>query len=192
MFFALWPDEAMQAGLAAATRDIVAGSDGAAVPPSNYHFTLAFLGAVPESRIARLNEIAGDVAAAFREVTAKGSSAGGSREHRAAPVVVTLDHIDHWRRSEILCATSSAEPAAAIALAETLKGALTSNGFAPDLKPFRAHATLARKVRRVTRERNMPPVRWGFSDFRLIESRTAPAGSIYSSREIYVLDAHAR
>jgi 2'-5' RNA ligase len=69
---------------------------------------------------------------------------------------------------------------------------LTADGFAPDLKPFRAHATLARKVRRVTGERNMPAVRWIFNDFRLIESRTAPSGSIYSSREIFILDARLR
>lgn len=132
------------------------------------------------------------VALAFQDVAASSVTSDDRNASPDAPVSITLDHIDYWRKSEILCATSRAEPAAAIALAETLKRALTEHGFAPDLKPFRAHATLARKVRRVTRDRDMPPVHWSFRDFRLIESQTAPTGSLYSSREIYPLDTHAR
>ena len=33
-------------------------------------------------------------------------------------------------------------------------------GFAPDLKPFRAHVTVARKVVRLTRSREMRALRW--------------------------------
>jgi RNA 2',3'-cyclic 3'-phosphodiesterase len=185
----------MQTALADATRAIVSGCDGAAVPPRNFHFTLAFLGAVPESRIGALTPIAARVALAFQSVSAARHIAEVGDDRDASPsavITITLDHIDHWRKSEVLCATSRAEPTAAAALAETLKRALTEHGFAPDLKPFRAHATLARKVRRVTRERTMLPVHWSFRDFRLVESQTAATGSLYSSREIYPLDTHAR
>ena len=175
LFFALWPTEPMQAALADATRAVVATCDGAPVPTHNFHFTLAFLGSIPASRTRELGDIAARVAAATRGALA-----------------ITLDHIDYWRKPQILCATATTEPHAAATLAEHLKRALTENGFAPDLKPFRAHATLARKVRRVTRERHMAPVHWGFKDFRLIESRTAPSGSLYSSREIFVLDEMLR
>jgi RNA 2',3'-cyclic 3'-phosphodiesterase len=208
LFFALWPDELMQSALAAAARTVISTCDGTAVPTRNFHFTLAFLGAVPEARIADLTPIAARVALAFQSVIAgsdaddppvgapraaiRGSRPGSSSEARIAPIAITLDRIEHWRKSQILCATSAAEPSAAIALAETLKSALTANDFAPDLKLFRAHATLARKVRRVTGERDMPPVHWSFRDFHLVESRTAPTGSLYSSREIYPLDMHAR
>jgi 2'-5' RNA ligase len=181
LFFALWPDAAMQVALAEATRAIVGACDGTPVPARNFHFTLAFLGAVPESRLADLTPVAARVALAFQ------SSAALS-----APIGVTLDRIEHWRKSQILCATAAAESAPAAALAATLASVLTEHGFAPDLKPFRAHATLARKVRRVTRERDIPPVRWSFRDFHLVESRAAAAGAVYSSREIYPLDAHSR
>ena len=190
LFFALWPDDAMQAALAEATRSLLSSCDGTPVPPRNFHFTLAFLGAVPESRIAALTPIAARVALAFTSVAAGGSA--DELSGSASPLTITLDHIDYWRKSQILCATPTAEPTAAIALAETLKRVLTEQGFAPDLKPFRAHATLARKVGRVTHERSMPSVRWSFGDFRLVESRTAPTGSIYSGREIYPLDIRAR
>jgi 2'-5' RNA ligase len=200
LFFALWPDEAMQAALADATHPILATADGAAVPARNFHFTLAFLGAVPESRARELGEIATRVASAFQEVAAvRGARAAASASHANtearsadAPIIITLDRIEHWHKSQILCATSTAEPVEAIALAETLKRQLTENGFAPDLKPFRAHATLARKVRHVTRDRDMPPVHWSFHECRLIESETRPSGSLYSTREIFVLDAMLR
>lgn len=171
LFFALWPDDAMQSALATATRSVVTACDGTPVPIQNFHFTLAFLGAVPASRTRELGELAARAAAYGR-----------------GPIDVTLDHIDYWRKSQVLCATSSTEAHAAAALAEHLKHEVTKNGFAPDLKPFRAHVTLARKVRHVTRDRDMPPVHWSFKEFRLIESRTAPSGSLYSTREIFVLD----
>jgi RNA 2',3'-cyclic 3'-phosphodiesterase len=198
LFFALWPDESMQAALAAATRTVVAASDGVAVPAQNFHFTLAFLGAVGESRIPELGQIAAGVAATSPQAAGGGSDRDGWRRARADPrdsgkrgssISITLDRIEHWKQSQILCATATRETASAGALAEALARALTASGFAPDLKPFRAHATLARKVRRVSREREMPPVHWTFRDFRLVESRTDPRGAVYSSREIWPLYA---
>ncbi|HEU4627283.1 MAG TPA: RNA 2',3'-cyclic phosphodiesterase [Steroidobacteraceae bacterium] len=175
LFFALWPSEAMQLALANAARTVLAACDGTSVPTQNLHLTLAFLGNVPASRITELIDIGARVAAA-----------------RGDPIAVTLDRIDYWRKPQLLCATATSVAPGATALAADLKRALTESGFAPDLKPFRAHATLARKVRRVTRDRNMAPVRWSFDAFRLVESRTAPEGSLYSSREIFGLDEMRR
>jgi 2'-5' RNA ligase len=178
LFFALWPDPGMQAALAEATRGIDLPGAGRRVPPESLHLTLAFLGAVPESRIAALTPIAAQVAKAF--------------PLHGEPIAVTLDHVEHWRRSQLLCATASSTPPLASRLGEALKRALIGQSFTPDLKPFQAHATFARKVRRVTHDLEMPPVRWSFRDFRLIESRTGPSGSIYSTREIWVLDESPR
>jgi 2'-5' RNA ligase len=170
----------MQSALAEAARSVIATCDGNPTPTEKLHLTLAFLGSVPENRIREITPIAARVALAFQDVA-------------RAPIEIELNALDHWRKPEILCATSNGEPPVhAVALAETLKRMLTENGFAPDLKPFRPHATLARKVRRVTRERNMPRVLWSFRDFHLVESRTAPSGALYSSREIYPLDIGAR
>lgn len=197
LFFALWPDEVMQAALANATAAIVAaaiasrgsadaarvGPSGArAVPAGNLHLTLAFLGAVPDSRLEALSSVAAQLAAAFT------FSGGLCREL----ITVNLDHVEHWRRAQILCATSSQPSPSAAALAEALKRVLVAEGFTPDLKPFHAHATLARKVRRVTRDLQIASVCWTFRDFRLIESHTDPAGSIYSTREIWALDGARR
>jgi 2'-5' RNA ligase len=188
LFFALWPDEAMQVALAAAVAASVreAGPGSRAVPAENFHLTLAFLGAVPLLRFEALCQVAAQFAQGF--------DAG------ELPLAVTLDIVEYWRKPQILCATASETPPVAITLAERLQATLTAQGFAPDLKPFRVHVTLARKVRRVTPElQHIEPVRWSFRDLHLVESRTEPAGaagaahaSIYSTVEKWVLDKRDR
>ena len=193
VFFALWPDAAMQTALADATRSIALSVQGARatgaadnrtgntasrlVPSSNFHLTLVFLGAIPQSRIPALSPIAAQLAESF--------------PLNGSPIDVTLDRVEYWSKAQLLCATASATPAAAIALSEALKSALRAEGFTPDLKPFRAHATFARKVRHVTCELSISPVLWSFRDFHLVESRSDPGGSIYSSREKWLLDKRA-
>ena len=155
----------MQAALSAAADSIVAealhaGSSVRRVPAENFHLTLAFLGSVALDRMAAVEAV-------------------GAQCARGHPIEVVLDGIEHWRKPQVLCATASETPPVASALAETLKRALVEQGFTPDLKPFRVHATVARKVRRVARELRIEPVRWRFDSLHLVESKTAPAGSTY-------------
>jgi 2'-5' RNA ligase len=152
----------MQSALADATHSAVAASNGNPVPTRNYHFTVAFLGNVHASRLADLSESA-------------------RRAAPTGPVVVTLDQLACWRRSQLLCATSTADAPDAMALAATLKRTLLADGFTPDLdKPFRAHVTLARKVRTSIRKTSMPPLTFSFSDFALVASQLGPQGSTYT------------
>ncbi len=166
LFFALWPKAAMQAALlAAASRTLESLRSGRPVPSENLHLTLAFLGSVPESSMPVLEETARQV-------------------HPASALALTLtfDAIEYWGRAQILCAAAHPPKEAneAASLAEMLKQALLESGFTPDLKPFRPHVTLARQVRHRPLERTLPEVTWTFNDFALIESRTMPAGSLYS------------
>jgi RNA 2',3'-cyclic 3'-phosphodiesterase len=170
LFFALWPSASMQAELAAAARAVIGAlRSGRPVPPENLHLTLAFLGSVPESALQRLEEsVAGSASA-------------------AVAVEVTFDALEYWPRAEIVCAAANAMPREAAAFAEALKQKLTSRGFAPDLKPFRPHVTLARQVRHRPLERTLAEVRWTFRDFALVESRSSPGGSLYSVRTSWPL-----
>jgi 2'-5' RNA ligase len=163
LFFALWPTESMQAALAAATRDAVAACRGNPMPARNYHFSLAFLGDVPDARVADLN-------------------ASAQRVAPTAPIAITLDQLAYWRRTQILGATSGVEAPDATALAARLTRALADAGFTPDLdKPFRPHVTLARKARtRISNSRIAPPLTWTFSDFVLVQSQLTPQGSTYT------------
>src|SRR5690242_20333263 len=162
LFFALWPTEPMQSALAEVARSAVTACKGTAVPARNYHFTLAFLGDIPTARIAALSSSAQQVVP-------------------AAPISITLDQLDYWRRSQLLCATSRADALEATALADNLRRALVLHGFTPDLdKPFRPHVTLARKARMRVAKAQIAPLTWTFTDFVLVASQLTPHGSAYT------------
>jgi 2'-5' RNA ligase len=107
------------------------------------------------------------------------------------PLQLVFDRIEHWKKPQIVCATAGEESPGAVAtidsLAERLKREAVSAGFAPDLRPFRAHVTVARKVARTTRSLDMHSVRWSCSEFALVESRTEAAGAVYSVVESWPL-----
>jgi len=169
----------MQAALAVASGPAVLeaqhGDTGVRrVPPANFHLTLAFLGSVPLSRLPEV-----------KEAGARCAKSSGVRD---VPIEIVLDVIEHWRKPQVLVATASETPPAAVELAENLQRSLVESGFSPDIKPFRVHATVARKVRRVSRELRIEPVRWRFESLHLIESKTGASSSAYSTVEKWVLD----
>jgi 2'-5' RNA ligase len=172
LFFGLWPDAAASAALAAATREAVSASAARALPLRNLHATLAFLGSVPERRIAELEDIARRVAGTFVP---------------PCPLMLQFDELAHWVGPKILVALGAGESPAAQALAHVLKSETQAAGFAPDLKAFHAHVTLARKVARAPAVAMTRPVQWRFDAFALIESRTAADGAAYSVRQSYPL-----
>ena len=149
------------------------------MPVQSLHVTLAFLGSVPEGRVPELDRIARRVADAFPAA--------------AHPLLLTFDRLAHWARPQILCALGTEEPAAATdaagapALSTMLKNETAAAGFSPDLKPFHAHVTVARKVAHAPSALALQPVLWRFDAFALIESRTDPAGPVYSVIESYLL-----
>ena len=157
------------------------------MPEESLHVTLAFLGSVPERRVAELEAIARRIAEA----------------PEAAPLLVSFDRLVHWAKPRILCALDALPSAGteaagaprvgalagapALALAESLKSETTARGFSPDLKPFHAHVTVARKVAHAPAAQPLSPVQWTFDAFALIESRTEPTGPVYSVIESYLL-----
>ena len=172
LFFALWPDAEARAALTAATARAVRHSGGRPVPEANLHVTLAFLGAVPARRIPELQRIAREQADAFTQ---------------EVPLSLTFERLAHWSRPQILCALEADAPPAAPALAAVLRDSAAAAGFAPDLKPFQAHVTIARKVLHAPVAPIARPVAWCFEDFALVDSQTAPGGPVYSVIESYSL-----
>src|SRR6185437_5660344 len=173
VFFAFWPDVELRAAVAHATHKAARACGGRPVFADSLHVTLLFLGAVAESRLPDLVTI-GDHAAA---------TTGLARE---TPVHLIFDRIEFWETARVLVATTSSHAdvasglAVATVLAETLSRETHRAGFAPDLKPFRAHITVARKVARAGHELHMRKVRWPIAGFALVESRTLPEGLSYS------------
>jgi RNA 2',3'-cyclic 3'-phosphodiesterase len=167
LFFALWPQPAQQAALVQATLGAIEWLGGTRVPPENLHITLVFVGSVPGADIARLQSIAGAVAA----------------DVGSGDVNVTLEALEYWKHPRVVCLTTGRSAVArASRIAELLRDRLTAAGFAPDPRPWRPHVTLARKVTPAGSMGTVQPVEWTFREFALVESQTGPTGSIYCCR----------
>jgi 2'-5' RNA ligase len=179
LFFALWPDGEQRAAMLHATSEIVRHCGGRRVPDTNLHLTLTFLGSVPERRLEELSAIA--------------HGAAGALPADAAPLAVSLAALDHWAKAQVLVVLAREDdprsaPAPGVAeLARILTTATVAAGFSPDLKPFRAHVTVARKVPQAPRVIDMRKVLWRFDAFAMVESRTLPEGPVYSVVESFVL-----
>jgi RNA 2',3'-cyclic 3'-phosphodiesterase len=172
LFFALWPDELQRAALAQAAAKAVRSCGGRPVPAANLHVTLAFIGSVTQPRVTELETIARKVAAECAQ---------------DAPLALRFEGLAHWARPQILCALAAEVPAGAHALAAALKDATAAAGFTPDLKPFCAHVTVARKVLHAPGRPVLRALAWSFDAFALVDSRTASSGPVYSVIESYPL-----
>ena len=177
--------------MAQAVHKAARASGGRPVPAANLHITLVFLGSVPERRLGELAEVVRKAATGpgFASVAESVGPQSPARQSAlpAGRLQLTFDRIEHWRGAQILCALPVEPPAPIVALARRLQEQLAASGFAPDLKPFRPHVTVVRKVLRPGRIERMDPVPWSFNELALVESRMLPEGALYSVVEAFPL-----
>jgi 2'-5' RNA ligase len=168
LFFALWPEVRLQEALHRLAATMLGPVDGRCTPSPNIHLTLAFLGPVSEEAQACYETAAGGV--------------------RAEPLTLTLDAFGCFRRSGILWVGAGHAPPGLLALVRGLSEALRNCGYEPDQRPFRAHLTLARRLRRCPRFPEPQPIDWPVRDFVLVESQTGPRGAEYEILRRWPLD----
>ena len=163
LFYALWPDEATRARLAALQRDI----SGRKVSEANLHLTLAFLGNRPRGSLRLLQGIL--------------------QALPAQPFRLDIDAFGYFSKPRIAWAGPSAPPDALMNLQRALWQALLDAGV--PLKPvagFRPHVTLARDAMRA--DAAMPEtIAWPVGTMALVESVAVAGGVQYrliASREI--------
>ncbi len=172
LFVALPVPDPLGAALAA----VRAEADGVRwMRPEQLHLTLAFLGVVEEDRAT--------------------ATAKALRRVEAAPVALEPDRLavfPNRRRPRALVATLRDEPAL-LDLHQRVNAALATVGFAPEMRPFRPHLTLAR-LRDPDRtalgkalRRPLPRLTATITEFRLVESERHPEGSRYATRARYPL-----
>jgi 2'-5' RNA ligase len=143
------------------------------VPAENLHATLCFVGAIEPERLDALRAAAGAL--------------------RGRRVSLTFDALEYWETPKILCATPSRDSSSAVELSIALGEAALAAGFSPDIKPFRAHITLARRISAavvatvpwpVPLE---PPTVMRADRFVLMSSRREEGVSIYSAVDSWPL-----
>jgi len=169
LFFALQPTPEQNTALTAQVAPLIVGAQP--VRAENLHATLCFIGALDPQRLDGLRAVAATV--------------------HARRVELRFDTLEHWDGPRIVCATTSEESESARDLALTLSEATIAAGFTPDIKPFRAHLTLARKVSRdlsVVFPHPLTPSTIVRCDrFVLMQSRRDESGSIYSAVDSWAL-----
>jgi 2'-5' RNA ligase len=164
LFFALWPSDACRAALALAAAPAILAIDGMPVTPGNLHVTGAFLGAVPGRTLAKLIE------------------AGGRGPWPA--VELAFDHIEYWAKPRVAVAMPASVPESGCEIERRLWQGLEPLGLAREVRPWRPHLTLVRKVRRPPPENlRLAPVEMpggaGAWRLALVESSTRPEGVRY-------------
>jgi RNA 2',3'-cyclic 3'-phosphodiesterase len=175
LFFAVHPAPEQSAALVEQVAPLVMRLGAQPVPPQNLHATLCFIGAVDEGKLDALD-------AAVTSV-------------RGCVATLCFDKLEHWENPGIVCATAmqSAASAPAHELSTRLSAAMVAAGFAPDVKPFRPHLTLGRKVTSARAESSewpqlmRPPLLMHCDRFALMRSDRDESGSIYSAVESWPL-----
>jgi 2'-5' RNA ligase len=150
LFFALWPDAAARASLAARAKEVAAHHGGRPVPAANLHLTLVFLGEVDAGRVDALRRAAG----------------GASGEAFS----IVFDRVGGFRRAGVAWTGCRVPPAQLLALQADLESRMRAAGFVPDERPFAPHLTLARRVRDPVVPADVEPVSWRAEAFALVES----------------------
>lgn len=157
LFFALNPDERVRREMVAVQH--ACGVDGRAVPPANFHVTLAFLGMQDAEVIPKVCEVASGLT--------------------FEPCSVTLDHLGRFKRAGVLWFGASEIPAGLAAFQHDLVGALLDAGIGYDRKPWKLHLTLYRKMRKASPTIGPIEVRWPLQGFSLVESVSVNRGVVY-------------
>lgn len=140
---------------------------GRATRCDTIHLTLAFLGNIPEARLAEL-------AVAAREVSAE-------------PFSISLDRLGFWSHNHLLWAGCRASVARLDELFGQLRRALVRAGFrvGGEGRDFAPHVTLIRRVPEATAPSDarplpsMAPLDWRCERFVLVRSTLSALGSAY-------------
>jgi 2'-5' RNA ligase len=157
LFFALWPDAGVRSLIADAAAGLRWSGAARPVPRENYHLTLAFVGEVPSSSLAVLQQI--------------------GRSQREPACTISLDAYEHWREPRVVVAVARETPAALTLLSTRLRAALQDRPAEP---PLRAHVTLARKVAQASVPQAMSAIQWHATAFSLVSSDTRGQHAVYT------------
>jgi len=167
LFFALWPDAAVQRELASWARACRRVSAGRLIREENLHATLAFVGEVDLGGRALLGEL-------------------GAALHGEAFALV-LDQIGYWPHNRIVYAAASEVPAPLRGLVQRLMSALAAHGHRIDTRPFVPHVTLLRDARRAPVCAPPSLLRWSVRELSLVESLRVEGRLVYRSLERWTL-----
>jgi 2'-5' RNA ligase len=160
LFYAAIPDAGTRQCLAAVAASMHLRPPSRLVPRVNYHLTVAFIGEVPASQVPVLLQ------------------AGAAQ--RIPEFGLRFDACEYWPKVDVVVAAARTIPTALEGLRQQLQHELAGHPLTPDVKAFRAHVTLARKVSQAPVLQAMSSFDWRVRDFCLVRSDTSGIQSAYT------------
>lgn len=127
LFFALWPDAAARAALAAWQPVLQGLCGGRAMPAEDLHLTLLFLGEVGLHRLEALSLAAQEV--------------------RGEPFELSLDAAHYWGHNHLVYAAPHLVPLRLAQLVQDLQRSLRKHRFSFDKRTYKPHLTLLRHAK---------------------------------------------
>jgi RNA 2',3'-cyclic 3'-phosphodiesterase len=160
VFFALWPDDAERAALAAWQPPLKKLCGGKAMRAETLHATLVFLGDVVQHRMEALQLAAQEVA--------------------GAPFEISFDTACYWGHNRIVYAAPDNEPEFLLQLVSHLERGLRRHRFHFDRRSYQPHVTLLRHAKWSDEPLPaMPCAIWRVHDFVLVRSLSDENGARY-------------
>ena len=161
LFFALWPDPIVRRQLGQCQEAMLAHARGRALPVEKLHITLNFLGSVDVSM--------------RNQVIASAARISGT------PVEFALDRFVYRKRQRMIWLGASVTPDELLELVDRLREAMGGLGIEQETRPFLAHTTMMRNVKKCAAELSEQTCdcRWRVQDFVLVRSNTLPEGAEY-------------
>ena len=159
LFFALWPDEAVQRGFDRAGQSMHRICGGKRTRRDNIHLTLAFLGDVPDERVEALRAIA---------------------QNLSIPAFdLNFNRLGWWRRNQIAWSAPSDAPKPLFDLVDGLQQGLAAQGFKTEDRAYLPHITLLRRAYCKETHFEAEAIVWPVREFVLVSSVLSEKGSIY-------------
>jgi len=160
LFFALWPPPELARRLLRVAGQQFTDRHARRLAAAQIHLTLFYLGPSDADQRRCAERVAATV--------------------EAPPFTLTLSRLGHWSRPRVGWIAPEESPPGLIALVSRLQPGLGECGFRIDPRPWQAHLTLVRKLRRPPLNGALDePFLWPVSEFTLVESQTLPSGAQY-------------
>lgn len=160
-FFALWLPPEVARRLHTVAGGLVGRCGGRLMREDALHVTLAFMGEVPERRLAELQELAASI--------------------KLPKVPVHLDRLGFWNHNHVLWAGAKTPATVLADLAAELQAVLLKAGFLSEVRPFVSHVTMLRKLLHPGTLPELAPVKWTAQEFVLAKSWRSDRGSAYET-----------
>lgn len=160
LFFALWPTAELARQCEAVAKQHFDWRHARRLAAEQIHLTLVYLGPSDDDQRRCAEAVADNV--------------------QSTPFEMELDRLGVWPRPRVGWIAPREMPVPLPQLVAQLQQGLNACGYPPEERPFQAHITLLRKIRRPPEVEQLDsPLSWPVSEFVLVESRTLPQGAEY-------------